>query len=315
MKLKIYTKEYKSLWDNFVLHSRNGTFLFYRDFIEYHGNRYRDYSLMFFDDEEKLIGLILGNIDEETYYSHQGLTYGGLIMGDMTTSAIVLEIFDLFISVLKGLGVREVVYKPVPHIYHKYPAEEDLYALFRNNAKLSARAISSTMPLTGEKISCSDSRKRGLKKAAKNKLVFEEMVDITPFWDVLQENMSSKYNVDPVHSLEEMKYLMKCFPDNIYSYQVKSPDNRLLAGCIMFRTDMVAHLQYVSSTEGGRGVGAVDLLINQVLRSCEQKKINYFDYGISTENGGLYLNGSLIYQKEGFGLRGIIYDKYVINLN
>lgn len=49
MKIEIYKSGLKAEWDGFVRNSKNGTFLFYRDFIEYHGDRFGDYSLMFYD--------------------------------------------------------------------------------------------------------------------------------------------------------------------------------------------------------------------------------------------------------------------------
>ena len=41
----------------------------------------------------------------------------------------------------------------------------------------------------------------------------------------------------------------------------------------------------------------------------------YFDFGISTEHNGRLLNEGLIYQKEGFGGRGICYDTYEYTLS
>ena len=40
------------------------------------------------------------------------------------------------------------------------------------------------------------------------------------------------------------------------------------------------------------------------------KDFDYFDFGTSNEEGGKVLNTSLIYQKEGFGGRGVVYDTY-----
>ena len=39
-----------------------------------------------------------------------------------------------------------------------------------------------------------------------------------------------------------------------------------------------------------------------------------FDFGVSTEQRGSYLNEGLIFQKEGFGGRAICYDTYAIDL-
>ncbi|NDV68647.1 GNAT family N-acetyltransferase [Dysgonomonas sp. 25] len=312
MRIELYKETDKALWDDFVRQSKNGTFLFYRDFIEYHGARFNDYSLMFFDKKE-LVALMPGHISDKTYYSHQGLTYGGLVMGKSATMVKVLEIFDHLCVTFRQQGLESIIYKAVPHIYHKSPAEEDLYALFRCRATLVERSISSAFLLSDE-VSYSELRRRGVNKALKNGLLFEKSAEIALFWEILDENLTAKYNVHPVHNLEEITYLMQTFPQNIHLFTVKSADGALLAGCMIFETDTVAHVQYVASNEKGRENGAVDLLISRILEFYKGKKVKYFDYGISTENNGSSLNESLIQQKEGFGLRGIIYDKYVINL-
>ena len=43
----------------------------------------------------------------------------------------MLEIFEEVNSFLKKNGVAKVVYKAIPYIYADIPAQEDLYALFR----------------------------------------------------------------------------------------------------------------------------------------------------------------------------------------
>lgn len=70
-EIERYTADQKAIWNQFVLNSKNGTFLFDRNYMDYHSDRFEDYSLMIYRK---------GNFTH--YYSHQGLTYGGLIMSD-----------------------------------------------------------------------------------------------------------------------------------------------------------------------------------------------------------------------------------------
>ena len=74
-----YTKDKKSEWDSFVKLSDAFSFLFYRDYMEYHSDRFNDYSLMLYEGN-KLCALLPGNIREQKLISHQGLTYGGFIL-------------------------------------------------------------------------------------------------------------------------------------------------------------------------------------------------------------------------------------------
>ena len=74
-----YTADKKAEWDSFVRESKNGTFLFMRDYMEYHADRFDDYSLMYYKGD-KLLSLLPANRKGETLWSHQGLTYGGLVL-------------------------------------------------------------------------------------------------------------------------------------------------------------------------------------------------------------------------------------------
>lgn len=312
MKIKLYSPEYKETWDRFVRDSKNGTFLFYRDFIEYHADRFRDYSLMFYLDDV-LVGLMPGHMEERVFYSHKGLTYGGLIMSDKTTSVDVLSIFEYLTTTFRHQGIKKIVYKAVPHIYHISPAEEDLYALFRYKAALTACNISSSI-LLSEKGKYSDLRKRGVKKAEKNGLKIKKDSGLSDFWQILSLNLKDKYETEPVHSLSEINLLKDRFSQNIHLFTVEDAACNMVGGCLVFETDKVAHIQYVAATEKGKKLGAVDFVIDHIINTAFAHK-TYFDYGVSTENGGWLLNENLIHQKEGFGARGTVYNIYTIDLS
>lgn len=310
MEIKIYTSEYKGEWDRFVRNSKNGTFLFCRDFIEYHGSRFVDYSLMFYE-KGKLVALMPGHIQDKVFYSHKGLTYGGLVMGANTRIADVMSAFRYLTVTFRHQGIKSIVYKAIPHIYHQYPSEEDLYALSCYKAQLIERNLSSAIYLEN-KLKYSELRKRGMKKAEKGCLKVDKSTDFKVFWEILTNNLQAKYSKQPVHSLDEIVYLKSKFPANIHLYVVKEED-KVIAGSVVFETKTVAHIQYIAASDEGKRKGATDLLIDHIINVAYPHK-KYFDYGISTENNGTYLNESLTAQKEGFGARGIMYDIYAITL-
>ena len=65
MSFSLYTPEYQSNWDNFVSAAKNGVFLFYRDYMEYHSDRFQDHSLLFFNDG-RLVGLFPAKFEAAT---------------------------------------------------------------------------------------------------------------------------------------------------------------------------------------------------------------------------------------------------------
>lgn len=307
MEIRRYRREDKELWNSFVNKARNATFLFDRNYMDYHADRFDDNSFMFYH-KGKLKAVLPANVAGDTLYSHQGLTYGGLLLDKKATVEDVLECFDSLNSWLRENGISKVVYKALPWIYQQYPSEEDLYALtWKCKAQLISRNIASTIVIDN-KLKFAESRKSGIRKALSLNIEVGESNDVDGFWHVLEDNLGNRYNAKPVHTASEMKLLMSRFPNNIKLYIAKM-NGEIVGGTLIYVTPQVVHTQYISASVEGKKHGALDLLfdyiINKVYANCR-----YFDFGKSTEQGGAYLNEPLIFQKEGFGGRGVCYDWY-----
>ena len=303
-----YTPELKTQWDSFVRKSRNGTFLFLRDYMDYHRQRFTDFSLLIFHKQSLVALLPLNKEADGSVASHSGLTYGGLITDKKGRAEKVMKLFECLNTWLRDAGITRVVYRPVPWIYHEMPAEEDLYALFNVcNARLTAREISSTIAQEN-KLAFSQSRKDCLRKADKAGVKVTATNDLAAFWDILSSNLQQRYAVTPVHSLAEIMALASLFPHEIRLYAAYL-DNEMVAGTVVYVMPRVVHVQYISASAKGKAVGALDLLFRYLIDEVFVDK-PYFDFGKSTEDRGRRLNEQLIFQKEGFGGRGVCYDTY-----
>jgi len=311
MTIVKYIAEYKNIWNEFVKNCKNTHFFFQRDYMEYHSDRFEDFSLMLFDETDKLIAILPANIKENILYSHQGLTFGGFLVDDRMKTENMLEIFESLKVYLKNQSIEKIVYKCIPYIYHINPSEEDRYALFRNNAKLIRRDVTTTINLQN-KIKYQEQRKRSIKKAIKNELVFEESKNFKSYWNILEETLTTQHNTKPVHNLEEIEMLANLFPDNIKLF-VASKDNKVLGGALIFENEIIVHTQYLANSLEGRNIGALDFVIDKVINEIYQNK-KYFDFGISNEDAGRFLNTGLIAQKEGFGARAVVHDFYELEI-
>ena len=309
-KIERYTPDKESEWNSFVDSSRNGTFLHKRGYMDYHAHRFADHSLMFYCGTD-LAAILPAHIKDDSFCSHNGLTYGGLLLPDSTTTAEVLELFGEMLKYLNtNTATTRIIYKPTPHIYHRYPCEEDLYALFRNGAMLSERKVSSAIPLQ-EPLPISGRRK--LTEKTKSSLRIVEDGDLAEFWDILNERLQDKYDTTPVHSIDEIALLKERFPENIKLFCVADNGNNILGGVVLFITDRVVHMQYSATTAEGRRISALDYLYEELINNRFANKA-YFDFGISVEDGGRYLNNGLISYKERMGGRAVIYDTYIIDI-
>ena len=305
-----YTPEHKEAWDNFVSKSKNGVFLFYRDYMEYHSYRYRDHSLLFFKDG-KLIGLMPANINNDVLNSHEGLTFGGIISDNEMKMPMMMDIFERIVCHCKEEGFAALAYKTVPYIYHQIPAEEDLYALFRHNARIVGRNVTSSirLPLSAN---YSRERIRTIRKAKNQDIVVRRSFDFKTFMKIEEEILRERHGARPVHKVDEIIQLSEKFPDNIKLF-ASFKDDSMLAGSIIFENKNVAHAQYAADSDEGWDLGALDLVFDYLITEYYKNK-KFFDFGGSTENLGQVLNGGLLRHKEGFGARAVMQDFYQLTI-
>jgi len=305
-----YKSSYREIWDKFVAGAKNGHFFFNRQYMEYHQDRFQDYSLLFFADN-KLVGLLPANIVGDTVTSHGGLTFGGFLTTKLMTTSKLLEIFECALVFFQDYGIKKLIYKTMPYIYHELPAEEDRYALFVNNARLFRRDVLSVINME-EKPPLQQRRRRGVLKALRNNLRVVHSQDLKIYWKILEDNLQIRYHTSPVHTIEEILLLHTRFPDCIKLFSCQK-ENEMLAGVVIYETKRVAHVQYISSSQMGKKLGALDLIFTTLIEEAYSSK-KYFDFGISNEDNGRFLNQGLIEQKEGFGGRAVVHDFYEIQL-
>ena len=310
MHIVKYDQTYKERWDAFVKASRNGTFLFYRDYMEYHRDRFEDYSLMLMSDDYEILAMLPANVVENRLYSHQGLTYGGWIMGYRTFGNDPLAWFEILKEYLTSHGIVSLQYKPVPHIYHTHPCEEDLYALFRQNARLTVRNLSTVIEMRNP-IKSSRLGKRAIKRQKASDIIVKELNCADEFWPIIVEDRRVRHNTKPVHNAAEMNLLHGYFPKNIRFFGAYK-DGKIEAGAVIYYDRDVIHLQYAAATPYGKDIYATDVIYHELIFNiCKEAKC--FDFGISNENAGQYLNEGMVHHKEEFGGRSVVYDAYTLD--
>lgn len=293
-------------WDCFVDEARNGVFLFRRDYMGYHADRFVDHSLLF-RREGQLIAVLPASEWNGELVSHGGLTFGGIVSGRRMTTSVMLELFTGLRSYLRERGLARLVYKVVPHIYHDAPAEEDLYALFVNGARLVRRDVSSTIRMDG-RLPLAKGRKSSVRVARRHGLIVERSFDFHAFMEVEAEHLARRYGVKPVHTGDEMALLASRFPEAIKLFGALQ-GGEIVAGIVVYESRQVAHAQYIAATEQGKEMSALDMVMYHLLNECYPEK-RFFDFGISTEQGGWQLNAGLISYKESYGARATMYDVY-----
>ena len=309
MEIRRYSADMADAWNAFNRRARNGHFMFDRGFMDYHADRFTDASLVAME-EGAPIALLPLNRKGEDAWSHQGLTFGGLIIDDLG-AAQVMTVLDACAEHLRAEGVMQLTYKALPSIYPRAPAQEDLYWLFRRDASLARRDVSVAIDYRARG-PLSSRRARGVKKADKAGLSFGRSEDWTGFWALLEGVLAGRHGAAPVHSLDEIQLLANRFPEEIALYTA-FVGSEVMAGVVMFRSAQVAHAQYIAVGDAGRDAGALDGLFEHLI-GAHAATHRYFDFGISNTDQGRVLNEGLIRQKEEFGGGAVVHDFYRVML-
>ncbi|MGX7668378.1 GNAT family N-acetyltransferase [Flavobacterium pedocola] len=304
-----YQKSDYALWNDFINQARNATFLFHRDFMDYHADRFEDFSLLVFE-EDSLLAVLPANSADGAVFSHQGLTYGGLVTSGKTKLKTTLSLFKKILEYLEAAQVQKLYMKEFPFFYTDKPSDDLKYLLFITEAKLYRRDLLTVLDLSQE-LKLSKDRKEGVKRGQKNNLEVRETNDFTEFWTkILIPNLAQKHNVSPVHSLEEITLLKERFPENIHQFNVYH-EGSIVAGTTIFETKSTAHSQYISAVTNKNELGSLDFLHHKLLSEVFAAK-KYFDFGISNENQGRNINEGLLYWKETFGSGWVSQDFYEV---
>lgn len=304
-----YNETYAGQWNTFIENSKNGTFLFDRNFMDYHADRFEDFSVLVFEGK-KLKAIFPAHSKEDTVYSHLGLTYGGLILDFKTYLQDTVILVKALLHYYNSRGIDTIYIKTIPPIYHKIPAQELEYCLFLADAKLVRRDSLSVIE-NSYAPGFLKSRRQAIRKSGENGLVIVEDNNLELFWNsLLIPNLEERFEAAPVHSLEEIILLKQRFPDNIRHFNVYH-EGRLAAGTTVFVTDTVAKPQYISGNEERNALGSIDFLYNYLINDIFKDK-KFFDFGPSNEAQGRRLKSSIAFWKESYGARTVVHDFYEV---
>ena len=275
--------------------------------MEYHSDRFEDYSLLVYRNN-KLVAVLPANKKGDTVYSHQGLTYGGLVISSKMKLQDYIVLFQEVLRYLESQEITTLELKELPSFYSEIPAEEVGYLAQLTQVK-TTRVDTASVITYGSKLSIQANRLEGVKKAQKQGLVIREEAVFHTFWDeILLPNLEERHDALPTHTSEEIQLLHQNFPKNIRQFNVYK-ENVLVAGATIFETKTTAHVQYISGNKDKQQLGSLDFLFEELINKTFAHK-KYFDFGTSNENQGKTLNSGLAYWKECFGARTMLHRFY-----
>lgn len=293
IEVRKYEEGYREQWEDFIERSANGTFLQRRSFIEYHGDRFEDASLMVWEGEE-LLSVFPAHRVGDQIFSHQGLSFGGWIirvgLNEITVEKIISETLELF----KSKGIEKVSVTPIPEFYYTQVLSESVY---RHNG-FSSASSSPTYVISLPNTIKNKGRKWALKKANKNAIRIEEGEVDQDFWEkLLVPQHLYQMGKLPVHSWEEIKTLSLAHKGRIRLLSAYLEGKRV-GGIVLFKHSKVIRLQYIAVNKEGREKSVMDLMMDYLMQIPQTQ---YLDLGGVVDPRTKEPNFGLVYWKESFG--------------
>ncbi len=311
MKVVHYNSQLKNDWNNMLQQAMNASFLFHRDFMEYHQDRFCDHSLLIYEDNE-LLALLPAHLEDGVLCSHFGLSYGGIIHASSLTFTQFIAVVEALAQHCKSQGIHSLILNEIPTIYSQTPTNNLAFLSSALNGNLLSVQLLSTLDLANPN-PLNTNRKRMIQKGKKQGYYIAEDPSATSFWQaVLEPRLQERYHTTPVHTLEEISQLMEAFPQNIKQMNVYNAQGEIAGGTTLFIHPQVIHLQYIAGKEEDNKNGALDLLMHTLIEQYKSTK-RYFDFG-SSHSSPKQLNQGLLYWKESFGARSVPQYCYVFTI-
>lgn len=307
-----YQESDYELWNTFVSAAKNATFLFHRDFMEYHKERFDDFSLLVFD-KVKLVAVLPANRVDNKVYSHQGLTYGGLVYASKLKIEKIETILDLLFDFFKSKRIEHFYLHPIPSFYLGQGNAAIDFFLMKKGAQLYRKEMNMVAYLPQD-IPISKSKLKHFRRTEVLGLRVVEETNFQPFWEkILEPRLVEKYDAKPVHSLAEIQLLHERFPKNIKQFSAYLED-KIVAGITIFEFENGVKSQYGATSKKGEKYRALDFLFISLLDIFQKRGKLFFDMGIVNDSGEKGFHSGLLQQKEELGCTVWSQDFYKITL-
>lgn len=327
IRLQVYEAKYEKQWDEFVLHkSLNGTFLQTRNFLNYHPEgRFTDSSLLFMKGET-IVAVIPANVvlqdGKRIFISHQGSTFGGIILGRQYKKLSVCEdIFSLLNEYAIERNIGKIILKYTSRLYSRSDSELlDYFAFLNGYSQYSEMGYYIDFENYQDDIisNLSSAKRRGYKSSLKDKLEFRQLTDIDSvklFYDVLCDNYR-KFDKKPIHTCDELiEFMNRRLADRVQFYGVMQ-GNEMIAGSMVFLFDETFHTQYLARRLNQMSAYANEFLYVKLIETARNLGFSKMSFGISTLEKGRVLDINLARFKEAFGTTEYInrtYEKEYVN--
>ncbi|HMS64817.1 MAG TPA: GNAT family N-acetyltransferase [Ignavibacteria bacterium] len=313
LEWKEFLRNQYNLFFDFRFNSYNDTF---NKNIKWHHLKFKD------SETKKILAVMIGcekiTDGKLTYVSCEGVSFGGFLWKKKINLINFLEITESLLKYLHENNFSKCILKNPPFLYNRNPNEETEYALIKNGFWVSSVSVSNIIDLEKfEFRKISEPKKRSIRKTLKKidvEIVLKELdtENFKVYYDILYNNRALK-NVKPTHSLEELIFLKKNFPNDIVLFSAIM-DSKVVAICILFsiNKEMILNF-YLADDENYKTERVSEYILYKSVEWAKENNFKYYDTGTS-DSGGKLLEGLFAFKKN-FLANGYLRKSYEIDIN
>jgi hypothetical protein len=289
--IRVVTRSDREEWDRSVAASDADCVLFLSSYMDYHADRFKDASLLAVLGDGRLAAFP-ASINEGKVISHAGLTFGDLQLPPGVSFTEIEATYRAIVDHYLSLGVSALVIKQTPECFLSQYSPQLIPALkLSKSIEHDGAAVDLRRPLV-----VTAKRRPRVQRAMLSHSFREE--SLPSFWPLLESVLSSRHDVRPVHTEQEMASLMQGAAGRIRIFGARK-DGRLLAGAVLYLSRHAVHVQYMATNDEGRNTHALDALLFWLMER-HSTEVSWFSMGISNERDGS-LNQGLFDYKMSFG--------------
>lgn len=324
-----YSEDCTNDWDEFVINSLNGTIFHERKFINYHPkDRFKDDSLMFFD-KEKLVAVfpaatIINSENKKILKSHPGTSYGGLVISEKISLKNSFQLIESLETYALENEYNYIEFRSAEKIFLDNMIDQLEFALVRNSYIREAEELSTYYDLKSYWDLAEDDLILKFNNKSKSKVrqniykginsdftskFLENEEEYQDFYKILCSNLL-KHNTKPVHSYQEMLNLLNSYPDRVKIFGVFQENNQqsnLMSAFLIFKVNHNSwHIFYSALDYNFQNQRPQNFCLYSLIKYLAGQKDHFLNFGISTEQGGKFINWGLFEFKESFNGSGAI---------
>lgn len=314
MDIRMFSEKDTAEWEHFVGEANNGTIFHSLKFLSYHPKtRFKNHHCMI-TNKGSLVAVFPAVEHEGTIISHQGASYGGVVMKHDIGINTVCNVIEHLVAYYRSQGFKKIIVTQTPLVYYKDPHQYADFAYAKHGFSYVKREVTAVIPITSAEplpTFHADAR-RSTKKAQREGIQVRITDELKRFYTILANNLGMRHNVKPTHTLNELHKLHRLFPDDIILFAAYC-EKVMIGGIVVFITNRKTLLAfYISHDNNYQQFRPVNLLFYEILKWGYYQGFTYLDLGTFTLH--MEPNWGLGRFKENHNAHGYLRDTLELNL-